>query len=258
MRFVVRWMIVVWVCGAVARGAWAQQATATVSAPVPREEMQRLGASANALMSSMPSFTCDETAVSEVVHDGKVGRTVKMAGMVRAIREPNGDLVEKNEYKHQWIFLVVPKMPPLFVSGGFATALGYFLPSVQACFRYTMGAGRIDFVARPVGMAPPNCTERGLKGFALLDAAGNVRHIERTLPPEVAKPLKLATFASIDLAPVELDGRAYQLSDHIIAEMPLSGAMGRFEATYTSCHKFAATVTLGASSEVPAEGAGKP
>jgi hypothetical protein len=248
-------------CGACGTVSWAQQ-TAHVGAPagvpVPQAEMQRLGTSANALMNSMPSFTCDEAAVSEAVKHGKVGRTVKMAGVVRAVRQQDGELVEKYEYKHEHLLLVVPKMPPLFVSGGFATALGYFLPSVQACYVYTMSGGRIDFVSRPVGSAPHSCTERGLKGFALLDGAGNVRHIERTLPPEVANPLKLATFASVDMVPVEMDGVMYPLSDHIIAEMPLSGEMGRFEARYTNCHKFAATVTLGASSEVPAETAGKP
>lgn len=232
-------------------------ASTTASSTALTEELRRLGTSTNELMTSMPSFTCDETASSQELRDGKLSHPVKMAGVVRAVRQP-GALTERYDYKHDHLFLFLPKMPPLFVSGGFATALGYFLPSAQECYRYSLSGNRVDFIARSEAATPRACEERGLKGFALLDASGNVSHIERTLPSDIAKRLKLAAFASVDLAPVSLDGRMYQLSQHIIAEMPVGNATGRFEATYTHCHRFSATVTLGASSEVSSGGSSQP
>ena len=233
--------------------ASAQQASTVGASSELEKDLQRIGTAASELMISIPSFTCDETAVSQAIRDGKPVRTVKLSGIVRAIRHTDGRLVETNDYKREHILFVIPKVPPLFVSGGFATALGYFLPYAQACYRYSMSPGRIDFIARTDVPNAHQCKDHGLKGFATLDAAGNVSHIERTVPPDMAKALKLATFASIDLAPVDLNGRMYQLSHHLVAEMPLSGATGRFDATYSNCHRFTASVTLGSSAEVPPE-----
>jgi hypothetical protein len=160
-------------------------------------------------------------------------------------------MVETYTYKHEHILLFIPKFPPLFVRGGFDSALVYFAPSVQACYRYSLSPGRIDFETRTGPVSGHFCTEQGLKGFALLDADGDITHIERTLPPDVAKPLKLVTFAAIDITPVTLNGHIYPLSHHMIADMPLSNAMGHFEATYNNCHLFTATVTLGPATEVP-------
>ena len=224
-------------------------AAAQQDSPQLQHDLQRIGAAASALIQTMPSFTCDETALSQAIRDHKVVRSMTLSGTVRTIRQPDGSIVETNDYQHQHILLFIPKLPPLFVRGGFAAALAYFLPAAQPCYRYSLSPGRIDFEART---DPAHaCTQRGTRGFALLSPDGNVSHIERTIPPDVANPLKLATFAAIDLAPVELGGTTYQLSQHLVAEMPLHNATGHFEATYTHCHLFTATVTLGPSTEVP-------
>ena len=236
----------------------AQQDSAAAASPELQQALQRVGATATELIQSMPSFTCDEAAVSQALRDHKVVRSVSMNGMVRTIRKPNGHMVETYDYKRNHILFIIPRVPPLFVSGGFASALAYFLPAAQACYNYSLSPGRIDFTTRTDPALVNACADRGLKGFALLNAQGNVRHIERTIPPEVAKPRKLATFASIDLAPVELNGHLYQLSHHMIAEMPLGEATGHFEATYTNCRLFTATVTLGPSTEVPPDTPAKP
>jgi hypothetical protein len=237
--------------------AAAQQPSAAAS-PELKQDLQRIGATANELILSMPSFTCDEAAVSQAVRDHKVVRSVSMNGVVRTIRKPNGRMVETYDYKRGHILLIIPRAPPLFVSGGFATALAYFLPSSQACYVYSLSPGRIDFTTRTDPASANACLDRGLRGFALLNALGNVSHIERTIPPEVAKPPKLATFAAVDLSPVELNGRMYQLSNHMVAEMPLGEATGHFEATYSNCQLFTTTVTLGPSTEVPADTTTKP
>ena len=220
-------------------------------APELKQDLQRIGSTVNELIQSLPSFTCDESAVSQAIRDQKVRRTVQARGTVRVLRDPNGSLNETYTYKRSFHLLFIPSNFPLFVSGGFDTALAYFLPSAQDCYRYSLSPGRIDFETRTGPVSGHICQEQGLKGFALLDADGNITHIERAIPPDVAKPLKLAPFAAIDLTPVSLNGRVYQLSHHMVATQPLDNAMGHFEATYTNCHLFTATVTIGPATEVP-------
>ena len=228
----------------------AQQAAYS---PELQQSLQRIGAAASAQILSIPSFTCDESALSQAIRDHKLVRSVALSGIIRTIRQPNGTLLETNDYKRDHILLFIPKFPPLFVRGGFASALAYFLPSAQDCYRYTLSPGRIDFEARTD--PAHTCAQRGTKGFALLGPDGDVRRIERTIPPDVAAPLKLATFASVDLAPVPLGGTTYLLSHHMVADMPLHDATGHFEATYANCHLFTATVTLGPATEVPPDAA---
>lgn len=237
--------------------------TATYSAgyaPELKQALQRIGAIANDLLQSMPSFTCDEAATSQAIRDHKVLRSVSLSGTVRTIRKPDGRMVETYDYKREHILFFIPKFPPLFVRGGFDSALFYFLPVAQPCYRYSLSPGRIDFETRTGPVPGHICQEQGLKGFALLSADGNITHIERTIPQDVAKPLKLTPFAAIDLAPIILNGRTYQLSHHMVAEMPVDEdkVMGHFEATYTNCHLFTATVTLGPATELPPADTRKP
>ena len=220
--------------------------------PELRQALQRLGAVAADLIQSTSSFTCDETATSQAIHDQKVFRSVSLSGTVRTLRQPDGRMFETYAYKREHILLFLPKLPPLFVSGGFDTALSYFLPSAQACYRYSLSPGRIDFATRSGPVSGHICTEQGLKGFALLDAAGSITHIERTIPLAIAKSLKDVPFAAIDIAPVTLNGHVYPLSRHMIATQPMdNNATGRFEATYTRCRLFTSTVTIGPSTEIP-------
>lgn len=235
--------------------------TATYSAgytPELKQDLQRIGSIANDLIQSLPSFTCDEAAISQAIRDHKVLRTVQAKGTVRVLRDPNGNLNETYTYKRSFHLLFIPSNFPFFVSGGFDSAISYFLPSAQDCYRYSLSPGRIDFETRTGPVSGHICQEQGLKGFALLDADGNITHIERTIPPDVAKPLNLSPFAAIDLTPVSLNGRVYQLSHHMVATQPLDKVMGRFEATYTDCKLFTATVTIGPATEVPSANTPKP
>ena len=223
-----------------------------------KQDLQRLGSEADQLIQSTPSFTCDETATSQALRDQKVIRSVSLSGTVRTIRKPDGRMVETYDYKREHILFFIPKFPPLFVSGGFDTALSYFLPSAQACYRYALSPGRIDFETRTGQVSGHICREQGLKGFALLDPAGGITHIERTIPPDVAKPLKDVPFAAIDITPVTLNGRVYQLSHHMVATQALDNATGRFEATYNNCHLFTSTVTIGPATVIPSPASTNP
>jgi len=238
--------------------AFPQQPQPVAYSPELQQDLQRLGSQAEQLIQSTPSFTCDETATSQAIRDQKILRSVALSGTVRTIRQPDGRMIETYDYKREHILLFIPKFPPLFVSGGFDTALSYFLPSAQACYRYSLSPSRIDFETRTGEVNGHICREQGLKGFALLDAAGDITHIERTIPPDVAKPIKNVPFAAVDITPVTLNGRVYQLSHHMVATQPLDFSTGRFEATYSNCHLFTSTVTIGPSREIPPSNSANP
>ncbi len=218
-------------------------------------DLQRLAAAAQAQLLSLPSFTCQETALSEVLREGRVIMKVKVRGTVRVLRKPNGVFDETFTYK-RFHLLIFPTVLPYYVRGGFDSALTYFLPSAQGCYRYTLSPdpGRIDFVSRTNPDPGYGCKDHGLTGFALLDAAGDVTHIERTIPEAVARPLKLTPFAAVDLGPVDLNGQVYLLSQHITATDTLGYyGQGHFEATYSGCKLFTATVTIGPATLVPSQ-----
>jgi hypothetical protein len=214
--------------------------------------LARLGAESVALRRSLPSFTCDEDAVSYAVRNGKTHRRSELTGTLRMTRTAAGDMEETYTFKGGRFLLLGPLDVPLTVSGGFDRAMVYFAPGIQACYRYILSPGRIDFVARTEASRPTFCNEPGTRGFALLDAQGEITHIERTVVPEVAKQLKYVPYAAIDIAPVSLNGRTYELSHHMVAEKPLNeDTTGHFEATYSNCRLFAATVTIGPATVVP-------
>jgi hypothetical protein len=246
------------IAGFASTSASPQQERPAPYPPELEQDLQRLGSEADQLIQSTPSFTCDETATSQALRDQKVLRSVSLSGTVRTIRKPDGRMVETYDYKRGHILFFIPKLPPLFVSGGFDTALSYFLPSAQACYRYALSPGRIDFETRTGQVSGHICREQGLKGFALLDAAGDITHIERTIPPDVAKPLKDVPFAAIDITPVTLNGHVYQLSHHMVATQLLDNATGRFEATYSNCHLFTSTVTIGPATVIPSPASTNP
>jgi hypothetical protein len=223
------------------------------AAPTLKQELQRLGAAASALDHSLPSFTCEETVVSQRLHGKKVEQQTNFTATLRAKRAADGTLAES-----YWLttlnghpFSAGSFSLPVYVTGGFDRAMIYFLPSLQACYRYKLSPGRIDFETAPDIASHPNCKNEGMHGFAQLDADGNVTHLERRVSPQGAKDLRLAPFAAFDFANVDLSGRTYRLSHHLLSEIPQGRSTGRFDATYTDCHLYTATVTLGPASPNP-------
>jgi hypothetical protein len=224
--------------------------------PEPTQDLQRLGSAADALAHSLPSFTCQEMVISQRRHGKKVDQQTNFTANLRVNRAADGSLSES--------FLVTNLNgnpfsggsfnSPVYVSGGFDRAMIYFSPSLQPCFHYQLSAHRIDFESAP----DPTCTYQGTRGFALLDADGNVTHLERNVSPDVARHLGLADFAVFDFSDVNLNGRTYRLSRHLLAEVNQGRTTGRFEATYANCHLFAATVTIGPATEIPPDNTTKP
>jgi hypothetical protein len=229
------------------------------ASPELQQVLDRLGAAAQSLQRSLPSITCVESGVSETFKKKKVKKRVTFTATMRAIRTPGGldeSFTLTKIHPKQYFRLHDPF--PLFSKGGFDSALAYFLPSQQPCYVYALSPGRIDFATIEDAAFHPPCHADGTRGFALFDAGGNVTHIERSVPEQSMHDFNLTPFVAIDFAPVELNGKTYRLSQHVVSELYEDDDTRRFEATYSGCRLFTATVTILPPTQVVPDGAQPP
>jgi hypothetical protein len=240
------------------RAAVAQQATP--SSPELQQQLQRLAVAAQSLAHSLPSISCVESGSSEALKKGKVKRHVDFTANLRAIRVPGAGLHEsftltqidgKPYSKPGYRF-------PFFAGEGFDAALVYFLPGEQACYTFTLSAGRIDFETVAGAASHPPCRDTGLHGFALVDTNGDVTHVERTVSEQATRDFHLAPFAAVDFAPVELSDRTYRLARHVVSEIHNGDVTRRFEATYSGCKLYTASVTILPPTQVVPDDAAPP
>jgi hypothetical protein len=214
-------------------------------------ELAHLGAAAAELDHSLPSFTCQENVSSQLLRGKKTLREAHFIATLRAKRGPTGKLNETYTVTslNGQPFSGSTFDEPLYVAGGFDSALRYFAPANQACYNYKLSRNRIAFSSSLASSAHAGCNDEGLDGFALLDADGNITHLERHVSRQAVVYLHEAAFATIDFTNVTLDGHTYRLSNHLLAQMPAGPFTGRFEASYTDCHLYKATVTFGPATE---------
>jgi hypothetical protein len=230
------------------------QSTATGASgsqtPTLQAELTKLAADAALLHTDLPGFACTETAVSEAIKKNKnnpkkdkVTERVQFVAGVRAQRGEDGrlheslDVTEVNGKPYNWRTF----HPPMMVEGGFDQSLDFFLVERQSCFNFTLSEGRIDFVSQTGAFNLAACGEMGAPhGFALFDEAGNVSHVERQVPSELARQVHIADFAASDIVATELGGTVYPLPAKIVAEFPKDGVVLHFEAMYMACHLFKA------------------
>lgn len=208
--------------------------------------LERLAQGAAEYRRDVPNFTCDENVVSTSKRGGKINLRVEFRGPIRVVRAPEGTLSEDlsvNNYMGKEMTKGGKFTLPIYVSGGLSKGLpSFFSTEEQKCYRYTLGAGRIDFQAVP---APALCTEAlSTHGFATLDAAGNLLHGEMRRSPEDAWKQRLTTFSSIDYAPVQLGGKEYRMPVHLYAEQDDGNLLKTFDAHYTNCKLFKGTATI--------------
>ena len=218
-------------------------------------ELQRLGEAALALEHNLPNFTCQEKAVSRALKGKKVTWSTQFAGTLRAQRTTVGTLDEffvPNEVNGK-PFTTGAIHYPVMISGGFDKAMRYFAPAQQVCYRYALSPGRIDFAAINDPPGQPQCKEKDLQGFALLDAEGNITRVDRHVAPRAALANHEATYAVVDFAAVTLNDRPYRLAQHLYAEMPVNHHPTTFTADYTDCKLFTATVTLHTAPDAAAD-----
>lgn len=239
-------LIALLACAASGRG---QSAPATPRETEFQRVLEKLGEAAVELEHSLPSFTCDEDAMSQEVRDEKVKSGVAFTATMRAVRKADGSLEETFEVKS------VDGKPfrqghfhtPAYLHGGFDSAMRYFAPDQQFCYVFALKARSVEFA--DTGQA--RCRDKGMRGVAVLDDGDAVVHMERSVPLEVAKVTGLAQFVAVDFADVLMNGKAFRLPHHVVAEMTQGRSVGRFEATYSNCRQFKTTVTIGPAEALP-------
>ena len=214
--------------------------------------LAKLGEAALELERSLPNFTCNETVVSQELREGKVRQGVTFTATMRAQRQADGTLAETFQITtlDGKAFTDGVLKAPVMVSGGFDRAMRYFHPEQQRCYDFSLSPGQIDFKSSAESLLQ-GCKEAGMAGFARLDADGEVTYLERTVPVETAKRLKLASYAEVTFAPVTMGQVTYRLSRHMVAERPEGRSIGRFEATYDHCRLFKSTATIGPAETLP-------
>jgi len=237
-------LLVAWLTAGQALTAAAQEGqSAALTA-----ELKKLGVAALSLQQDLPSFECQETALSQSLKKDKVKQEVRFVADLRVERVQGGRLNER---------LQVTEMngkpysggtfePPFMVKGGFGESLFFFLPAMRTCFKYTLSDGRIDFVSPPGTFDRSECRNTGApSGMALLDDAGNATHLERQVRPELAPQVDVVNSTAINFAPVELDGQVYALPSRMVADIPKKDGLSlHFEAAYKGCRLFKATSTI--------------
>jgi len=210
--------------------------------------LRQLAADADDLEQRLPSFTCKESLVSQELRGGKVKHQVQASGEVRVRRVGDGALAEHfevSEINGRPVKGTGQLSVPIFVSGGFKDALGYFLAEHQACFLTAFSGNRLDFKSAPGGKAGACAEVSGTQGVALLDGDGHVVHLERSVTEEQTTERHTIPFASLDLSRMEFDGKPFSLATHVVATIAKGKSTGHWEAEYSACHLFEVTVKVG-------------
>ena len=238
--------------GATARGQAASATRAT------QMKLNKIAVAAENLEKHLPSFACKETLISQEISGGKVKRLVQAVGELRVQRDRDGKLGEHFQATQRNGQPVTPGplRLPIFVSGGFKNALDLFRTKMQSCFDFVATGNRIDFESSREAYGSDCKDQSAIKGFAFLNDVGDVAHVERRIPQDVAQRRNAVPFGSIDLNRVELGDTSFLLATHVITETPKGKSVYRWEATYSECRLFSTSVKIGPATATPgAEGA---
>ena len=232
--------------------------------------LSRVEANTEQYKATVPSFFCDEHITSQELRDGKLKHETSVEALFRVARSPssNNTLEESREVK------TINGKPssseklnmPISFSGGFSGALAKFLSADRReCFDYqpdpspaSPGTEAFTFTAREATAKQSACVsvQPGTTGkFTVDSATAQVTHIERTAPYSVGKNNTVLSTASVDFAPIALNGRSFWLPSTVIAftiETPKTSAF-RFTAKYNNYHRFAASSTILPTTSDPAQ-----
>jgi hypothetical protein len=210
-------------------------------------KLDKLAAASEELRKHLPSFTCKESLISQELRGGKVKMEARASGQLRVLRNGEGKPVEHFEAAERDGQTIAPDKlrVPIFVKGGFTDVLGFFQSDIQPCFHYSGSGNRVDFESIANAHAPQCEKQSETRGFALFSDNGDIAHVERTVPVEVARQRNWAPFAAIDLSRVELGGSSFLLSAHVVADLPDGRSTYHWEADYTGCKLFSVNVKIG-------------
>lgn len=245
--------LVVVMCCAVLAGLSAH--TQQPGAASLEEHLKELAAAAQTLEAKLPGFACHESLTSQEVRKGKVKKQIRAEGNLRVLPQGDGRMGE------QFTATDIngkpakpgPLRAPLFVRGGFREALMVFREADQKCFEFHLDAGRLVFQSRPEPLA--GCADAsGISGVAQLDDTGTLTRLDLHNDADATEARHAIPHAVLDLTPVELGGTRFLLSTHVVAEHPEDGSIYRWDANYTGCQLYQATVKIGDATVVPDAG----
>lgn len=227
--------------------------------------LNHISAAAAAYRLTLPSLGADESIISQGLGIGPFRAHAEAKAIFRVTRKtPDGPLEESR----QIVELNGKPVPeghavhlPLTFAGAFGDALEiFFAPALRPCFDFTLApqatppgseqtSQQINFLARPGSETIPACarTPSGVAGFVRIDPLSHhIHHLERTVPPAVAEPRHIATFASIDYTPTLVGSETFWLPVSISARVgPRQGSSAaEFTAHYTHYHRFTGSVTI--------------
>ncbi|MDE1163489.1 MAG: hypothetical protein PW792_16315 [Acidobacteriaceae bacterium] len=215
-----------------------EPALATAMASAARQEQK--------LRTTLPSFTCKEQGVSQLLRNDEVRKEVPFTGVIRAVRQPDGQIEETHEFttikgrpvgKHPEV--------PYYVHDAFTRVLTYVSAAYQPCYHFTVSdkdPRRINFVnRRPFNVMCENYP--GTEGFFTWDESGQINHLERLLPEVNAEGWPVP-FAAVDISTVQLGEKSYRLASHMESEKADGKDIEREDVNFTDCKLFKATIRI--------------
>ena len=211
---------------------------------------------------NVPSFFCDEHAVSEMFPGTRPDVTVTDS-VFRLKRVEDADhttsFVESREVKsvNSGPVTSASPDPPAVIDGIFEGALAVVSASQQPCMHYELRKPKdgdiiLDFKTADHPTQAKDCVlQEKAHGRAIIDAASlQVKRLEMTAPRHIIRddrnqwvePLKGEWVVSVNYAPVLLDGRAFWMPAAInsrVTSDPNSfhSRTWIFKGTYTNFHK---------------------
>ena len=234
--------------------------------------LDRLVANAQQYRATLPSLTADEHISSEasflIFKDH-----AEAQGTFRVIRaSPGKPLEESRQIQIMNGNAIEPGKTaklPVTLFGGFGSFQDmFFTPRHRLCFTFTLLPEPGPDDTLQIGIAglegtptEPGCQQdrEGLTGLVRVDrATGQLVHLERTIPENVAVKGNLAPFASVDCAPTKVGEETFWLPTVVVGRVQSGKIRGQFIAHYSNYHRYTASIKLlpGATEVDPAAAPG--
>jgi hypothetical protein len=222
------------------------------------ELIDHLVANANLYRATLPSLSADETIISDVSYFGIFRKHANATATFRAVRTSEGSALE--ESRQITILNGKPVAPgetvdlPTVLLGGFGRFQDmFFTRQHRPCFNFVLAPTtpgeplQIAIALKPTASTIPSCEPglQGLTGIARIDpVTGQITHLERTIPVDVANKSNHAIFAAVDSAPTKVGDETFWLPTAITGNVQQDRMKGKFTARYSNYHRYTATTTI--------------
>lgn len=230
--------------------AWAQGNRAKA-----QELMADVQRDAAAYDAKLPSLSCHESVTIEEMKHGAVKKTTHIEGTLRVLRTEDAKVPLREEHHFETKDGVPVERQDFgmkyWVTGGFANGLGHAFAESEACYdleAWPMAGAdtmRLELTRRAGSDALQVCREHsqpGLRKTLVLDVEGNVLHVARFVPPEVAERLREVIYAALEFNPVQLGTQTLWLPARL--ETRDADDRNRLEVRYSECRLFSSSITI--------------